>query len=271
MKNSETSGQKTNILNCARKCFTENGYKETTIRDIAREAGISPSAIYIYFKNKKDLFDALDIPEVAGIRPEYERNKAELLQTALILFGEKGFDAVTMDDIASKQKISKSSLYQYCSGKEDLFSQVLQNSSFNLYTQEIASSPNDLDIQDVIMSVGRSYLQISDTPNRLAIFKSVIRSSDKFPAIGSLYYEHGIKPACNNIVKYVNLYGEQNNKPQPDSKKLFSFVLTYIGTLQSYLLMHDVIGEFPKDIDKESYLQITTDIFLNYLKSNDYI
>ena len=44
------------ILAAARTVFTEQGYAQANMRDIARVAGISVGGLYLYFKNKEDLF-----------------------------------------------------------------------------------------------------------------------------------------------------------------------------------------------------------------------
>src|SRR5438874_12584231 len=43
------------ILDAATKVFAEKGFHPTTIKDIAREAGIADGTIYIYFENKTAL------------------------------------------------------------------------------------------------------------------------------------------------------------------------------------------------------------------------
>jgi AcrR family transcriptional regulator len=43
------------IRNAAARVFAERGFKSATTRDIARAAGISPSAVYYYFDSKEDL------------------------------------------------------------------------------------------------------------------------------------------------------------------------------------------------------------------------
>jgi AcrR family transcriptional regulator len=44
------------ILAAARTVFTEQGYAQASMRDIARVAGISVGGLYLYFHNKEDLF-----------------------------------------------------------------------------------------------------------------------------------------------------------------------------------------------------------------------
>ncbi|MEW5949745.1 MAG: TetR/AcrR family transcriptional regulator [Thermodesulfobacteriota bacterium] len=44
------------ILEAAGAVFAEKGYSGTTIREVARRAGISIGGIYLYFQNKEDLY-----------------------------------------------------------------------------------------------------------------------------------------------------------------------------------------------------------------------
>jgi len=47
------------ILRDAEKHFFNCGFRDTTMRGIAKEVGISVSNLYLYYKNKEDLFSAV--------------------------------------------------------------------------------------------------------------------------------------------------------------------------------------------------------------------
>ena len=51
------------ILEAAAKLIAHYGYDKTTVSDIAEEAGISKGAVYLHYKGKEELFDALVIHE----------------------------------------------------------------------------------------------------------------------------------------------------------------------------------------------------------------
>ena len=46
------------ILRASRQCFSRHGYDRTVIADIAKEAGVTPRALYHYVASKRDLFAA---------------------------------------------------------------------------------------------------------------------------------------------------------------------------------------------------------------------
>ncbi|WP_067864007.1 TetR/AcrR family transcriptional regulator [Nocardia shimofusensis] len=57
------SGAKEAILAAARARFAENGFHKTSIRSIARDAGVDPALVHHYFGAKQELFAAVvDLP-----------------------------------------------------------------------------------------------------------------------------------------------------------------------------------------------------------------
>ncbi len=47
------------ILDASLRLFSERGFARTTVRDIARQAGITDAAIYYHFQSKRELLEAL--------------------------------------------------------------------------------------------------------------------------------------------------------------------------------------------------------------------
>lgn len=58
-KQRERDEMRTLILDAARKIFLEKGYYEASIRNIAEQIEYSPGTIYLYFKEKDEIFHAL--------------------------------------------------------------------------------------------------------------------------------------------------------------------------------------------------------------------
>jgi len=47
------------ILDAATVCFARNGFRGTSMEDIVEESGLSPGAIYCYFRGKHELVEAI--------------------------------------------------------------------------------------------------------------------------------------------------------------------------------------------------------------------
>lgn len=69
-----SSGIKEKIIDTAWKLFRENGFEDTTINDIIREAGISKGTFYYYFRSKDNMLDTLSVI----LDREYENLAAEI-------------------------------------------------------------------------------------------------------------------------------------------------------------------------------------------------
>jgi AcrR family transcriptional regulator len=52
---------RTKILQTAKELFMEHGFEQTSIRNIAERIEYSPTTIYLYFKDKDDIFHALHL------------------------------------------------------------------------------------------------------------------------------------------------------------------------------------------------------------------
>lgn len=55
------------LLMSAREEFTEKGYMKASLRNICKNAGVTTGALYFFFQDKEDLFDALVKDTVSGI------------------------------------------------------------------------------------------------------------------------------------------------------------------------------------------------------------
>lgn len=52
----------------AGRLFAQRGYEKTTIRDVAREAGVTERTVYRYFEGKEDLFAAQALAWIEAVR-----------------------------------------------------------------------------------------------------------------------------------------------------------------------------------------------------------
>lgn len=60
------------ILEAARALFGEKGYEDTTIADIAKKAGIAVGTVYLYFRNKHEVYTAVALDIEAMIADAFQ-------------------------------------------------------------------------------------------------------------------------------------------------------------------------------------------------------
>lgn len=249
---------KKKILDTAKELFLKKGYKETKIIDISKAAGISPSTIYLYFKGKKDLFDALKIPEAESYHPQFDSNRSAIMQTALLLFGEKGFDGTSMDMIARELGYSKATLYQYFDNKEDLFAAVMKETPFHFNFVHIKPQIDNTDLKSAIIEIGMNYMSIFDTPERIAFTKSIIRDSNKHPEISAAYHKNGIGYVSQCVADYLTRFKDQL-RPDID---LYLAAKTYIGSLFGLVIQYKIVIGVERQYTDKEIVETSAGIFI---------
>ena len=75
------------ILDAAAACFSRRGFHQTTMQDICEEAGLSPGAVYRYFRSKEELIEG-----ISGLR---QQQNADAIQAAI----DKGNTIDALDEL----------------------------------------------------------------------------------------------------------------------------------------------------------------------------
>ena len=96
-KRSGTESRK-KIVDAARHVFSLRGYSNANIRDIANRAGISVGGVYLYFRNKEELYKnlisdgMLDMGRKTEKAVEHARSATQALSNFLKLYLEYGME-----------------------------------------------------------------------------------------------------------------------------------------------------------------------------------
>jgi AcrR family transcriptional regulator len=99
-----------------------------------------------------------------------ERTRTEIVEVATRLFIERGFDAVTVDEIAAEAEVSHRTFYRYFSCKEDLVLHDIREALDHLrqaFAQRPASEPVLESIRAVILELAAGYEHDADLDGRL--------------------------------------------------------------------------------------------------------
>lgn len=132
---------KENIVNAALMTFSKYGYDRTRMDDVAEAAKVSKGRLYLYFKNKEELFYAIS-----------ERNIAELKQQLSTLFTGK-----------ENLKSSSENFYENFHSNnttdlEKVFFEIIAESSRNLKLRKMLYEQR-IKIFDVVIEYLNSQMQ----------------------------------------------------------------------------------------------------------------
>ncbi|MCP3927304.1 MAG: TetR/AcrR family transcriptional regulator [Desulfobacterales bacterium] len=68
----EKEARRNYIMEAANRLFREKGFSGTTMEDIARDVELSTSTIYLYFKNKEELYASLNLKVLKNLLEKIE-------------------------------------------------------------------------------------------------------------------------------------------------------------------------------------------------------
>jgi len=132
---------KEKIVNAALMTFSKYGYDRTRMDDVAEAAKVSKGRLYLYFKNKEELFYAIS-----------ERNIAELKQQLSTLFtGKENLKS-------SSENFYKNFRSNNTTDLEKVFLEIMAESSRNLKLRKMLYEQR-IKIFDVVIEYLNSQMQ----------------------------------------------------------------------------------------------------------------
>jgi TetR/AcrR family transcriptional regulator, cholesterol catabolism regulator len=96
-----------------------------------------------------------------------EESRLRILDTALLVFAEKGFTRTTIKDIADAAGISSGLMYHYFPGKKELLSATIEHHSFLPELRRILTGQENLPGGQVLKEIAGKFLNTLDAKKSL--------------------------------------------------------------------------------------------------------
>jgi AcrR family transcriptional regulator len=122
---------------------------------------------------------------------EYKKEKkSQILRSAIKCFSKYGFDKTRMEDIVNESELSKGTLYNYFSSKEDLFQAIAEDSLNLLYLQLTNTFTKNR--EDIISNTERFYDEFRKIQREGSekVFFEAIAESSRNPKLQKILRDH---------------------------------------------------------------------------------
>ncbi|MFG1373070.1 TetR/AcrR family transcriptional regulator [Xanthobacter oligotrophicus] len=164
-----------------------------------------------------------DTAHGAGQDPE---KRSQILSGARRVFFERGFDAASMGDIARAAGVSKGTLYVYFENKEDLFAALVGSECEETAERMFVLDGEEEDVETALTKLGYSFIRAILRPSSIALLRTVIAISAKFPDIGRRFFEAGPCEGVSRLSVYLAAKVEQGVLDIEDVEQAASQFLT---------------------------------------------
>lgn len=150
------------------------------------------------------------------MRVKSETKRQTILDVATKAFIELGFNNTSMSEIANRVGGSKSTLYNYFSSKEEIFSAVMETSAKREIADAFESLDFKQDIEITLNKFGRQYLASIMRGNILAIWRMAVSESERSD-IGQRFYTQGPQRGWKLLSDYLGKKIEEGVLRKSDS------------------------------------------------------
>src|ERR1700730_15623253 len=123
----------------------------------------------------------------AGLKSRHGGSRGAIVAAAERLFLERGFGAVSMDELAEAAGVARRTLYNYFFSKEEIFREMLARLSSQLEKAFPPGIETKGDVEDVLRLVGQQILELHKYPQYLGFLLMVAADSRQFPWIADAF------------------------------------------------------------------------------------
>ncbi len=116
------------LLESAHKEFMEKGYMKASLRNICKNAGVTTGALYFFFKDKADLFEALSKDTIEAI---FQMMQGHFQLERELEAGEI-FEKLAMEDGTEDYEDSKRIIHQMYLKRDDILLVLTKSQGSNL-------------------------------------------------------------------------------------------------------------------------------------------
>ncbi len=254
--------KKEQIRKAAKKLFKENGYQDTSLRDISREAGVNVSSISYYFGTKEELYQELFPKSKEETVPD---KKKQIRDAAIRLFALKGYSDVSIRDIGKEAGVNSAAISYYFGGKRELYADILEKGS-NLLVDFVEKAADGTRSPTEVMEMYAHFFfrLMEDRPYILRIFSwEMIHPTDVFASIGKERFAMVLM-----VLRGALTEGMEEGCFRKDLKPT-EVCISWAGMVVYYYLMNEIKKRFEveEDISEESYMTQAYDVLMNGIRN----
>ncbi len=199
-------------------------------------------------------------------QPRWKRRKearpAEIIAAALELFGERGFAATKLADVARRAGVTKGTLYLYFDSKEALFKAVVRETIVPVIVQgEALARSHTGSARELLEQLVRDYWRLVGETEVAGIPKLMMAEAATFPELTRFYYDEVVARG-HRLMAGVIERGIKNGEFRPVNVML-------AAKLAMSPLMHAVVVRrafascMPEGFNVNDYLDAHINLYLH--------
>jgi len=157
-----------------------------------------------------------------------EKRREVILEAAWELFLEKGFEAVSVDEIIRKSGGSKSTVYGLFGSKEGLFLELVTSVNERILLDARMPETSGYSTRDALIRLGWSLAGQILTDKAIDMYRLSVSEAKRFPRIGKLFYEAGPGQTRRGVAEYIEKEAAAGRLKVKDARRAAEFFIGMI-------------------------------------------
>jgi len=207
------------------------------------------------------------MPITPSVTKRTHEKQTNLLQVAGEMFLDRGYDAVSLDDILHQTGGSKTTLYSYYGGKEGLFMAFVRKKC-----EEKLAPMRELDVTQMepaagLTAIGRRFLNCVTDDDGRSFYRMIIAESERFPALAAEFFAAGPEMVQGVVRQNLERWQRAGWLRSGNASKL---ALQFIGIMLGDFSTRSLLGLSPVLSEKEirDWVSRGVNLFLDGARSS---
>ncbi len=189
-----------------------------------------------------------------------ERRRQAMMEAAYELFIEKGYVAVTVDEIIQRSGGSKSTLYKFFGNKEGILGAVIEALANEMLGEMQVGILSDRPLREGLERMGFTVGRLALSANAINQYRLAIANVAVFPDLARLWFDKGPGTTFNGIAEYLKKEVAIGRLDIENPAIAAQFFLGMIICKDNILMSIGDAG--PSDIDLKAIVKAAVDVFL---------
>jgi AcrR family transcriptional regulator len=188
-----------------------------------------------------------------------EAQRGAITEAAKTLFLEKGYGSARTDDLTTRCKISKQTLYRLFPGKAALFAAVV--TTYKRDWLDFSAADDELTLEEALARIFRIDISPEADQERLTFVRLVVTESHSSPELTEILRECGSDASRAELAHWLTRQAARGRLLVDDADSLARMLMDMI--FGAIILKGVGELEWPGSIDRQAHIRRCIAVFLN--------
>lgn len=198
------------------------------------------------------------MPQSHSMSSATQQKREQILEGALEIFLQQGYEGTSMDRVAATARVSKITIYKHFQDKEGLFTALIEHVTTERFQIVFGSLSLTDDPAWVLRQIAKKLLNsIAVDEQYIAFLRLIIGESGRFPHLAKLFVEALPQKVLRLLSQYFDAHPELHLSDPDATARIF------MGTLMSYVMMqHMMHGGAIAPFDPDTLIDSLIDLIV---------